>query len=226
MGTLVALIAGFAAISPHAAKLIITAGGYYYMLGLFALFGWLGLRVAGPRRAVWLGWIRRPGWPGALILLATAFALWSDPFKHKVLFDEYVLQGTALHMHATKEIGTVIRAYDIAGSWVPIDTFLDKRPYFFTFLVSLVHDLTGYRIANMFLVNAARADLPTALRYARERVEDRPILKIATIDPQLTQGNARVTGHRAKHVSRLQRYGFKSTSCNVGGDRAPSHAYQ
>lgn len=163
--TLVALIAGFAAISPSVAKLLITAGGYYYMLGLFALFGWLGFRVAAPRRTVWLGWIRRPGWPGALILLATAFALWSDPFKHKVLYDEYVLQGTALHMHATKEIGTVIRAYDIAGSWVPIDTFLDKRPYFFTFLVSLVHDLTGYRIANMFLVNVALTPLLFALVY-------------------------------------------------------------
>lgn len=163
--TLVALIAGFAAISPYGAKLLITAGGYYYMLGLFALFGWLGFRVAAPRRTVWLGWIRRPGWPGALILLATAFALWSDPFKHKVLYDEYVLQGTALHMHATKEIGTVIRAYDIAGSWVPIDTFLDKRPYFFTFLVSLVHDLTGYRIANMFLVNVALTPVLFALVY-------------------------------------------------------------
>jgi 4-amino-4-deoxy-L-arabinose transferase-like glycosyltransferase len=68
-------------------------------------------------------------------------------------------------MHATKEIGTVIRAYDIAGSWVPIDTFLDKRPYFFTFLVSLVHDLTGYRIANMFLVNVALTPLLFALVY-------------------------------------------------------------
>ncbi len=163
--TLVALITGFGVISPSTAKLLITAGGYYYMLGLVALAGWLGFRVAAPRRAVWLGWIRRPGWPGAVILLATAFALWSDPFKHKVLFDEYVLQGTALHMHATKEIGTVIRAYDIAGSWVPIDTFLDKRPYFFTFLVSLVHDLTGYRIANMFFVNVALTPVFFALVY-------------------------------------------------------------
>ena len=153
--TLVALITGFGVISPSTAKLLITAGGYYYMLGLVALAGWLGFRVAAPRRAVWLGWIRRPGWPGAVILLATAFALWSDPFKHKVLFDEYVLQGTALHMHATKEIGTVIRAYDIAGSWVPIDTFL----------ASLVLALTGYRIANMFFVNVALTPVFFALVY-------------------------------------------------------------
>lgn len=164
-GVVIALLAGFVAVSPFAAKTLITAWGYHYVLGVFALFVWFAWRVAAPRRAVWLGWLRRPGWVGCALLLASAFALWSDPFKHKILFDEYVLQGTALHMHATKEVGTVIRAYDIAGSWVPIDTFLDKRPYFFTFLVSLVHDLTGYRIANMFLVNAALTPMFFALVY-------------------------------------------------------------
>lgn len=165
VGALLAVVLGFVAVSPQLAERLITVGGYYYMLGLCGLFTWFAVRVATARREVWLAWLRRPGWAGGAILLATLFALWSDPFKHKVLFDEYVLQGTALHMHATKEVGTVVRAYDIAGSWVPIDTFLDKRPYFFTFLVSLVHDLTGYRIANMFIVNAALTPLFLALVY-------------------------------------------------------------
>jgi hypothetical protein len=119
---------------------------------------------------VWRGWLRAPGWPGFAIVAASAFAIWSDPFDHKILFDEFVLQGTAFQMHATKEIATVIRAYDIAGSWVPIDTFLDKRPYFFVFLVSLVHDLAGYRVANLFLVNVALTPALFALVYwfARE----------------------------------------------------------
>lgn len=156
---------GFFGVSPAAAKTLIKEWGYYYMLGLFATGIYYAWQVAVPRRPVWRGWLRRPGWVGAALVLATAFALWSDPFKHKVLFDEYVLQGTALHMHATKEIGTVIRAYDIAGSWTPIDTFLDKRPYFFTFLVALVHDLTGYRIANIFIVNAALTSLCLGLVY-------------------------------------------------------------
>src|SRR5262245_31465696 len=60
-------------------------------------------------------------------------------------------------MHLTKEVGTPIRAYDFAGTWLVIDTFLDKRPYFFTFLVSLVHDLTGYRLNNVFAVNVSLA---------------------------------------------------------------------
>jgi hypothetical protein len=161
---------GFVVVTPRAAEELISHWGYYFIFGVFAWFLYHAQRVAAARGEVWRGWLRAPGWPAVVIVVASAFALWSDPFKHKILFDEYVLQGTALHMHATKEVGTVIRAYDIAGSWTPIDTFLDKRPYFFTFLVSIVHDLTGYRIANMFLVNAALTPVFLALVYwlARE----------------------------------------------------------
>ena len=150
-----AVVIGFVAISPATAGNLIAQLGYYYMLGLFSLFVFFAVRVARARRSVWSEWLRRPGWPALVILGATAFALWSDSFQHKVLFDEYVLQATGFHMHITKEIGSVIRAYDINGTWLLIDPFLDKRPYFFTFLLSLVHDLTGYRTANVFFLNSA-----------------------------------------------------------------------
>ena len=165
-----AVVTGFSAVTPHLAEVLIVNGGYYYMLGLFGLFVFFAVRVARARREVWTGWLRRPGWPALAIAAATAFALWSDPFQHKVLIEEYVLQATAFHMHITKEIGTVIRAYDIGGTWLPIDTFLDKRPYFFTFLLSLVHDLAGYRIANVFFLNAGftAACLSLAYWFGRE----------------------------------------------------------
>lgn len=150
-----ALQVGFATFNPHQLKGLIMYGGYYYMLGLFGLFVFFALRVARADGAAWADGLRRPGWPGLVIAAATVFALWSDPFQQKVLFDEYVLQATAFHMHITKEIGAVIRAYDIDGTWLPIDPFLDKRPYFFTFLLSLVHDLVGYRTANVFFLNSA-----------------------------------------------------------------------
>jgi len=160
-----ALGLGFAFLAPATGRTLIVAWGYYYMAGLFSLFVYYAWRVARVRREVWSGWLRRPGLAGLAIAAATLFALWSDPFRHKILFDEYVLQATALHMHATKEVGTVIRAYEIAGSWLPIDTFLDKRPYFFPFLVSLAHDLTGYRLANLFVVNALLTPCFFALVY-------------------------------------------------------------
>lgn len=156
---------GFVAVRPADAETLIRNWGYYYMLALFGAFVWHGVRVAQARAGVWRPWLRAPGWTGAALALASLTVLWVDPYKHKVLFDEYVLQGTAFQMHATKEIGTIIRAYDVQGTWLPIDTFLDKRPYFFTFLLSLVHDLTGYRLVNIYVLNSAFAPLFLGLFY-------------------------------------------------------------
>lgn len=156
---------GFVLVSPQQAEPLITHGGYYFMLTVFSAFCFYAWRVGQARREVWVKWIRRPGLAGAVILAGALFTVWADPFKHKVLFDEYVLQGTAYHMHTTKEVGTIVRAYDLQGTWQPIDTFLDKRPYFFTFLVSLLHDLTGYRIANIFALNVALSPVFLALAY-------------------------------------------------------------
>ncbi|MEI7553118.1 MAG: glycosyltransferase family 39 protein [Verrucomicrobiota bacterium] len=152
-----ALGIGFLLVTPPQAEWLIRQGGYYYMLALFAGFVACVLRIARPRREVWQGWLRRPGGTAAVLLAATLFVLWSDTYQHKVLFDEYVLQATGFHLHATKEVGTVIRAYQFDGTWLPIDTYLDKRPYFFTFLLSLLHDLSGYRIANIFVLNSLLA---------------------------------------------------------------------
>ena len=138
-----AFLIGFVLVKPATIEPLIRHGGYYYMLAMFAAFVIYAWRVAAARAGVWREWLRRPGWTPWVIAAGTAFAVWSDSFAHKVLFDEYVLQGTAWHMHATKEIGAPIRAFDFAGTWLAIDTFLDKRPYFFTVLISLLHDLTG-----------------------------------------------------------------------------------
>jgi hypothetical protein len=160
-----ALYAGYFAIPPIQAGHLIINCGYYYILGVFSLFVYYALRLARSRREVWRGWIARPGAAGAAIAAGTAFGVWSDSFKHKILYDEFVIQGTAYVMHATKQVSTILRAYNIFGTWLPIDFYLDKRPYFFPFLVSLLHDLTGYRVANMFALNVACAAALLGLLY-------------------------------------------------------------
>jgi len=165
LAAVAAIVVGFFAVSPQSAEKLIIAGGYYYILALFAGFVACAVRVAHARRESWRPWFRRPRGVALGLLLATGFAVWADMFTHKVLFDEYVLQGTAWHMHATKEIGTPMRAYDLHGTWLAIDTFLDKRPYFFTFLISLLHDLSGYRLENVFALNVALAALCLALTF-------------------------------------------------------------
>ena len=165
-----ALEIGYFAVPTIPAGHMIINWGYYYILGVFSLFAYYAWRFARAKRGVSRGWLRRPGIAGAAIGSGLLFAVWSDPFKHKILFDEFVIQGTAYEMHATKQVSTILRAYNIGGTWLSIDTFLDKRPYFFPFLVSLLHDFTGYRIANIFALNVACAAALLGLLYwfARE----------------------------------------------------------
>jgi hypothetical protein len=160
-----AFVLGFVAIRPPAAESLIITCGYYYMLGLFSAFIFYAWRIAVTDLRSWKQDSGEWRVVGLTLVAATLFAAWSDTFAHKLLFDEYVLQGTAWHMHATKEVATPIRAYDIFGTWLAIDTFLDKRPYFFTFLVSLLHDFTGFRLANTFALNVALSFLTLALTY-------------------------------------------------------------
>jgi hypothetical protein len=178
---------------------MIILGGYYYILGVFSLFLFyaLRLRVSRPACGSVAG---RPGAAGLAIACGVLFAVWSDSFKHKILFDEYVIQGTAYTMHATKQVSTILRAYNISGTWLTIDTFLDKRPYFFPFLLSLVHDFTGYRIANLFALNVAlrrRAPRPPLLvRDGSWPAGDPAILAVALMATMPLFGqNATGRGH-------------------------------
>lgn len=173
-----ALYVGYVAVPPIQAGHMIIKGGYYYMLAVFSLFVFYAARLMASRPGVWRQWARGPGLPGAAIAAGTLVAVWSDSFRHKILYDEFVIQGTAYVMHATKQVSTILRAYNLWGTWLPIDFYLDKRPYFFPFLVSLLHDLTGYRVANMFALNVACAAALLGLLYwfARELAGRAPAL--------------------------------------------------
>lgn len=104
--------------------------------------------------AAWIRWRRRPNpWPALAIAGMTLLCVIAEAPRFKVLYDEFVLQATAMHIHLTREISTTVRAYEINGVFVPIENYLDKRPYFFAYLLSLVHDLTGWRPGNVFVLN-------------------------------------------------------------------------
>src|SRR6185436_2307184 len=48
---------------------------------------------------------------------------------------------------------TPLRGNDVQGVFVILEGIVDKRPLFFPFLLSLVHDVGGYRPANAFILN-------------------------------------------------------------------------
>lgn len=160
---------GFIGLSVTAADQIVKRGGYYVMLLTFALWGLALWRLWCARSASAPLARREKVLVGVAISLLTLMALTAEPFRSKVLYDEFVLQATAFNMHFFRDVATMVRGYDILGVFLSTDNYLDKRPYFFPFLLSLVHDLTGYRVANAFALNAVLFPVSLGLAYFQGR---------------------------------------------------------
>lgn len=165
LAAVAAVYFGFIGLDVETAGMIVKRYGYYVLLLTFVL--WVA--------ALWRLWCERlpgekPGRSellaaGAVIALFTVMAVTAEPFRSKVLFDEFVLQSTAFNMHFFRDTATMVRGYDILGAFLSLDNYLDKRPNFYPFLISLVHDLTGYRVANAYALNAALFPVTLGLAY-------------------------------------------------------------
>lgn len=88
-----------------------------------------------------------------IVVLGGVVLIAHESFGFKIMMDEAMLLGTSMSMHLDKTVLTPLRGNDIQGAFVILEGMVDKRPLFFPFLVSLLHDLTGYRPANVFVLN-------------------------------------------------------------------------
>lgn len=147
-----AIVLGFVAIPDYAAIVFVSKAGFWFVLLSFAFF----------LRALWQTWgaelralrWRTLDWTSVLIVaLGGTVLLVHESFGFKIIMDEIMLLGTSMSMHLDKTVLTPMRGSDIQGTFVILDGMMDKRPLFFPFLVSLLHDLTGYRPANAFVLN-------------------------------------------------------------------------
>ena len=92
--------------------------------------------------------------PLVAVLAATLWLLSIEPFMFKVVNDEILIAANSQGMHLARAPGIAQSGNWSNGHYVLLESFLDKRPFLLPFLVSVVHDLTGYRLGNVFVVNA------------------------------------------------------------------------
>jgi hypothetical protein len=119
-------------------------------------------------RADWRGWeaVRlAPRWPAVLVGVCGFSLLVHENYGFKILMDEVMLLGTSMSMHFDKLALFPTRGHDIIGAFELLGGNLDKRPLFQPFLVSLLHDLTGYRPENVFILNTALTFTLLSLAY-------------------------------------------------------------
>jgi hypothetical protein len=152
LSALLAVVVGFFAIPGTMAIVMVSDTGYWFELVAFGIFTWTLWRAfQDDLRA--LHW-RTLDWPTvALIAVAGVVLLVHETFGFKIVMDEIMLLGTSMSMHFDKAVLTPVRGNDIQGAFVVLDGIMDKRPLFFPFLLSVLHDITGYRPANAFILN-------------------------------------------------------------------------
>jgi len=104
-----------------------------------------------------------------VLLLLMIFTITREPPGFKVTYDEQVLSATAMNMHYNRIVGYPNTGYELNGRYEIMDLNFDKRPAFFPFLTSLVHDISGYRINNAFYLNMLLASLAVLLLFLINR---------------------------------------------------------
>ena len=162
-----ALVLGFVTFTADQSMRAIIYGGYWAMLVISVLFGWSMWKIL---RADWRGWaavLSAPRWPSVLVGACGLLLLVHENYGFKILMDEVMLLGTSMSMHFDKLALFPTRGHDIIGAFELLGGNLDKRPLFQPFLVSLLHDFTGYRPENVFILNTA---LTFALLFLAYRV--------------------------------------------------------
>ncbi len=163
---------GFILVPDRLALGVVTVAGYWCVLAAFLLFVralWqtFGVELARVREAG----ARRFDWASLVVVaLGGTILIVHESFGFKIVMDELMLAGTSMNMHFTRTVLTPFRGTDIHGTFVIVEGMMDKRPLFFPFLESLIHDLTGYRPENAFILNAALAYVLLALVNAAGRM--------------------------------------------------------
>jgi hypothetical protein len=153
--SLVSAATGFLLVPDRLALLIVTHTGYWCVLAAFVLFVYALWRTyGGDLAAVRAAGLRGFDWASlAVVALGGTVLIVHESFGFKIVMDEVMLAGTSMSMHFDRNVITPMRGGDIQGAFVILGGNLDKRQLFFPFLVSILHDLTGYRPENAFALN-------------------------------------------------------------------------
>ena len=127
--------------------------GYWFVAVLVVMWGWLAMSILRDHVGVlWDGL----GWKGlAWIAGAGLFLVSREPTEFKIVMDEPMLVAMSQGMHVQRSTTMPVRSYTISGVKEYWGGFQDKRPLLFPFLLSVVHDATGYRVENVFWLNKA-----------------------------------------------------------------------
>jgi uncharacterized membrane protein len=126
--------------------------GYFFCAIVLALFAYFTFRVL--RTCDLRAFARNHRIGLAVVLLASVFVQCHQPQMMRVFNDEPAHQMVGKIMHEERENSVPEVGYYLEGDLVYGERSLNYRMYFYPFLVSIIHDLSGFRVENGVRLNA------------------------------------------------------------------------
>ena len=154
LSCLVALLLPYVILSSSECVHLVRYYGYWGIAFTFICFLYfLFRRLAAP--SIWRQWLLAHRWGLISALAVTVFFQAHEKHEMKILFDEFVINLTAMEMHHYQEAAGTTVTHHYQGYSFPTKKMVDKRPIFFPFVLSLVHTVSGFRVENVYYLNAA-----------------------------------------------------------------------
>jgi hypothetical protein len=158
------------AASSETGRLVLLAHALYWLMPALLAFAALCGAWRLTARETTLRATAAAMWPGAVLaVVLTAAVFWLVPPEMRVQFDETSLASVSQNMHEQRLAVLTTGALPAPDGLLRLENMPDKRPPLFPFLVSVLHDLTGQRIANTFAVNAALLAIGLFAAFAAAR---------------------------------------------------------
>lgn len=168
IASITAIFLGFSFFSPEKSKSLFTLFGYANIAILFTVFAVYCTKDT----ILLLKQTEKHKKTGLILicaLIAATFLYTREGGGFKVMFDEHVLSNVAISLYKDHEPS--IRESTLMG--VAHYENIDKRPLLFPFVLSLVHNIIGYKVANAFLLNFVLTTVFLILLYSiLKRVAD------------------------------------------------------
>lgn len=139
---------------------LIVQFGYWFTFVLIGVFSYkIGAVVlrhcqsSQDTRAVIAASLLRHRFPILLILLLTAVIHSHEPHRLRTMNDEYAFLSTSQMAHSYKTVAIPSRMIYFDNQPLYVGANADIRLPLFPVLVSFIHDVTGYRVSNVFVAN-------------------------------------------------------------------------
>jgi hypothetical protein len=144
---------------------VVKFSGYYFIVGILSGCAYYG----------WKTWLGRSGstkmirkdllYGGLAVLVGTWVVFVHATLDYKIAMDDYLLASTAKSLHETREVTMVTLGNYWGDAFLRQEVEVDKRPWFYPFCVSVLHDVFGYSESHPFIFNSIICVLFLGLVY-------------------------------------------------------------